>query len=268
MALAKRAPAQFSSLLKSYRERGGLTLQQLSDRTDGRVSASYIAKMERGACNPPSQAALEALSRALELSNQDYMQFTLSTIGMYEPLRGYLPLSPTEVGLDASHFSMIWIVGPVPIEFHNPTLQKALVHNLTDGDTQFVYWLPEEAIQGFDSLVSSLEKRLPAKAKDNLVNRLECIIAPNALCWQQFAIYQPLAMDAEKKKGRIGIRGERGEVAGVLPMNYVEEPCALLREAYSRLRQKREFEFIEYLSGDPKERKRASYLFSKHYPPS
>ena len=75
MSPGRSKPTDGSSLvgpyLRSVRRSLGLTLRQVSERTDPRVGESYLSQIETGRIAVPSPKALKALAQAYEIDAGD-----------------------------------------------------------------------------------------------------------------------------------------------------------------------------------------------------
>lgn len=79
---------EFSALLRSFRERGGRTRNNLAHEVG--VDPSYLTRIEHGDREPPRLHIVEALARALRLSIADRNRLLVSG--------GYAPLSVVQLG--------------------------------------------------------------------------------------------------------------------------------------------------------------------------
>lgn len=86
----------FGDLLRDFRERAGLTQEQLAERAG--LSSDAIGLLERGARRRPQRHTLRTLARALELSPQETAGFEAAARQPGEPhVRSAMPLPATRL---------------------------------------------------------------------------------------------------------------------------------------------------------------------------
>jgi len=111
---AERPAAQFGPLLKSHRERQGLTQRDLAARSG--LSLAAIRDLEQGRSRQPRRNSVLSLSLALGLSSQDAAQFLAAALGgdVYTPPT-LIARAETE---RAEAVTTLAIMGPVTL-WHN-----------------------------------------------------------------------------------------------------------------------------------------------------
>src|SRR3954454_660922 len=119
--ISEAATGEFSTLLRAFRERMGLSCNEL-ERAVG-VEPSYISRLERGEREPPRRRVVEGLAVALQLGLDEQDRLLVSA--------GYAPATVALLGE--------W----------DPTLQ-AVADVLTDGA------VPDHDIERFRTVLTTL----------------------------------------------------------------------------------------------------------------
>ncbi|HZU07231.1 MAG TPA: helix-turn-helix transcriptional regulator [Chloroflexota bacterium] len=79
---------RFATLLRHYRERAGLSCNELARAVD--VDPSYISRLERGEREPPRRRVVDRLASALQLSREEHDRLLVSA--------GYAPATVAVLG--------------------------------------------------------------------------------------------------------------------------------------------------------------------------
>lgn len=245
---------EFADYLRQRRTERGFSQAELAQATGKKVSQSYIAKLERQACDPPRYGQLRIIADSLQLGARRRKEL-YAKAGLTPEDDPVVTLEPEDVGIEASHFTMIWVIGEMPIEFTNETLFETVLNSISNARTTFVYWLPPPQLATFDDFLQRLDLALPEKSKRNLRHYVGCIVTPPSLCVHQIAIYNPLSKECQ---GRLLIRDKADRRRPVdMEQNYTESAATLFCNAYDRLKDHSDCK-IEDIA--------AAFTFSWYYP--